>query len=65
MPRPRIHADAAARVRAHREKHDLVAVTIDLPRDLVSGLEEYLKFKNTTKNAVFAKLLQSQLLRKR
>ena len=50
MARPRIHADAAARVAAHREKHDVVAVTFDCPRELLDGLNEYLKFKNLTKN---------------
>lgn len=65
MGRPKIHADAAARVRAFREKQDLVSVTVDLPRELVEGLEDYMKFKNLTKTAVFAKLIKTQLLRKR
>jgi hypothetical protein len=56
---------AAERVRASRERRGLVAVTIDLPADLVDQLNEYLQFKGVTKNEVFAKLIQSQLLRKR
>jgi hypothetical protein len=65
MARPRIHADDAARVRAFREKNDLVSMTVDLPRELVEGLEQYMRFKNLTKTAVLSKLIKSQLLRKR
>lgn len=63
--RPRVHESDAARVQAHREKHDLVALTVDLPRAVVDEFNEYLKFKDVTKNAVIEKLLRSQLLRKR
>lgn len=56
---------AAERQAAYRARHELVAVTVQLPADLVEGLNEYLRFKDTTKNEVFAKLLRSQLLRKR
>jgi hypothetical protein len=55
----------AERQAAYRARHELEAVTVQLPRDLVAALNEYLKFKDTTKNEVFAKLLRSQLLRKR
>ena len=65
MGRPRIHADDAARVRAYRESKDLVSLTVDLPRELVEGLEKYMQFKNLTKTAVLSKLIKSQLLRKR
>lgn len=63
--RPRVHESDAARVQAHREKHDLVSVTVELPRALVDDFNAYLKFKDVTKNAVIEKLLRSQLLRKR
>ncbi|SPK73202.1 conserved protein of unknown function [Cupriavidus taiwanensis] len=56
---------AAERQAAYRARNDLVAVTVELPRDLVDALSDYLKFKDVTRNEVFAKLLRSQLLRKR
>jgi hypothetical protein len=56
---------AAERQAAYRARHNLVPVTVQLPADLVEGLDQYLKFKDTTKNEVFAKLLRSQLLRQR
>lgn len=55
----------AERQRLYRQRHALVPVTVELPADLVEQLAEYLKFKDTTKNAVIEKLLRSQLLRKR
>lgn len=55
----------AERQAAYRARNALVPVTVDLPRDLVEGLNEYLKFKDTTRNEVFAKLIRNQLLRKR
>ncbi|MDO9357823.1 MAG: hypothetical protein Q7T70_02365 [Polaromonas sp.] len=65
MGRPRKHVDAAARVAAHRAKHDLVTLSVDLPREVVAGLEDYMRFKNLSKADVIGKLLRSQLLRKR
>lgn len=56
---------AAERKAAQRARSGLVTVTVDLPADLVAGLEEYLRFKDTTKNEVFARLIRTQLLRKR
>lgn len=55
----------AERQAAYRARNALVPVTVDLPRELVDGLNDYLKFKDTSKNDVFAKLIRSQLLRKR
>lgn len=65
MPRKRIHADPAARVAAHRAKNDTVTLSVDLPRELVESLNEFMRFKNLTKVEVISKLLMSQLLRKR
>ena len=56
---------AAERKAAQRARSGLVPVTVELPADLVEGLNDYLRFKDTTKNEVFAKLIRSQLLRKR
>lgn len=55
----------AERLAKYRQSHGLVKLTVDLPAELVEGLNEYLRFKDTTKNEVFAKLIKSQLLRKR
>jgi len=65
MSRVRKHQDAAARVRAYRKQNVLVTLTVDLPADLVAGLNEYLRFKDLSKRAVIEKLIRSQLLRKR
>ena len=65
MARPRLYATDADRVKAHRERHDLQTLTVELPRELVEGFNEYLRFKDLTKNEVIAKLLKTQLLRKR
>lgn len=65
MARPKIYASDAQRVAAYRARRKLVPVTIDLPADVVEGLEEYLRFKDTTKSNVIAKLISTQLLRKR
>ena len=63
--RPRVYASDAERQKAFRERKDMVRITVDLPRELVQGLNEYMKFKDMTKTEVFSKLLKSQLLRKR
>lgn len=63
--RPRLHASAAEKQAAHRARHELVAMTVELPADVVAAFNEYLKFKNLTKNEVITKLLKTQLLRKR
>jgi hypothetical protein len=63
--RKRIHASDAARVAAYRARHSLVTLSVDIPKHLVLGLEEYMRFKNLTKAAVISHLIRSQLLRKR
>lgn len=65
MARPKIHANNAARVAAHRERHDLVQMSVDLPRDVTEGIAAYMKHKDMTKAEVITKLVRSQLLRKR
>lgn len=65
MPRPKLYENDAARVAAYRARKDLVTLTVDLPADVVAGLDQYLKFKGVTKREVIEKLLRSQLLRKR
>lgn len=65
MPRKRIHESDAARVAAFRSRHELVPFSVNLPRDCVDGLAEYMRFKGLTRTDVIAKLIRSQLLRKR
>ena len=59
------YASAAERVAAFRARHDLVTLSVDVPRDVRDGLEAYMKFKNLTKSFVITKLIRDQLLRKR
>lgn len=65
MSRQRLYASDAERMAAYRARHDLVAVTVQLPAALVDELNSWMKFKGVTKNQVFEKLIRSQLLRKR
>lgn len=65
MARTKKHASAADRVRAFRAAKNLVSLSVDIPAELMDGLNAYLKFKGTTKAEVIAKLLRTQLLRKR
>ncbi len=65
MARPKLYENAAARVAAHRERHNTKTLSVQIPAELMDGLNEYMKFKNLTKDAVITKLLQGQLLRKR
>jgi hypothetical protein len=65
MPRPRKYASDAERVAAYRARHELVTLSVDVPAEIVAGIEEYMRFKNLTKAAVITKLVKTQLLRKR
>ena len=65
MPRRRIYANDAEKAAAFRERHALVTLSVDVPRDVVEGIDNYMRFKNLTKAAVIIKLVRSQLLRKR
>lgn len=56
------------RQKARRERLAATGVgtlTVELPMDVLDGLNEYLKFKGITKNVVIEKLIRQQLLRKR
>lgn len=41
------------------------SLTVMLPLDLLQGLDDFVKFKDITKDSVIEKLLRAQLLRKR
>ncbi|QGZ37758.1 hypothetical protein IP92_02926 [Pseudoduganella flava] len=61
------HADRAAKQAAYRERNNLVVVPIQLDADLARRLNEYLVAKGKTKekSAIIARLIETQLLRKR
>lgn len=68
--RPAKYANAAERQAAYRERHDLVQLNVELPSDLIEALRAYVDRQaadgaGLTQNQVIAKLLKSQLLRKR
>ncbi len=65
MGRPRLYANDAERVKAHRERNGVAAFTVDLPLDVIAAVDDYMKFKDLTKAQVIEKLVRSQLLRKR
>lgn len=65
LGRPRIYASTAERVAAHRARKNLKSFTVEIPGELYEQFEEYLRFKDTSKSAVVARLLKTQLLRKR
>lgn len=56
---------AGERKAKQRAALGLTVLSVELPSELVEQLNDYLKFKGTTKSAVLTKLLTSQLLRKR
>lgn len=63
--RRRVHADAAARQRAYVARNGLVQMTVQLPETLYSEFTAWLKFKDKQQSAVIAKLIRTQLLRRR
>jgi hypothetical protein len=65
MPRAKIYASAAERQAAYRERNKLVTLTVEIPQEVFDAMQEYMKFKDKTKNEVVTGLLKNQLLRKR
>ena len=67
--RPRVHASKAEANAAYRERHGIVQVNLELPRDVAEALDAYVSRQvdgaGLGKSAVIVKLLRSQLLRKR
>jgi hypothetical protein len=55
----------AERMRKSREKRGLASVAVELPLDVVSGLERYRFGKDLTQSEVIEKVLRTQLLRSR
>jgi hypothetical protein len=65
VPREKTYSDNAARVAAFRLRHDVVTLSVAIPRELAQRLDAHLRFKNVTKASVIIKLIESQILRKR
>ncbi len=63
--RPRIYGSTAERVAAYRARKNLKSFSVEIPAELYNQLEDFLKFKDTSKSAIVEKLIRSQLLRKR
>jgi hypothetical protein len=58
----------ADRQKAYRERKEAAGVgflTVSLPLDLLAALDEFIRFKDSNKDAVLEKLIRNQLLRKR
>ncbi|MTV36267.1 hypothetical protein [Duganella radicis] len=64
-PRPKLYASKAEKQAAYRARNNVVVRTIHLPADVDAGLQAVLEKKGEGISAVLAKLIQSQLLRKR
>jgi hypothetical protein len=63
--REKVYQTAYEKAKAYRERHGLVNFSVDLPKDLVEQLSEYMRFKDKTRTEVMTKLISGQLLRKR
>lgn len=64
-PKPTAKELNAARVQRFRDKHGVKAVTVQLPVELADRFDAWAKANGKNKSAVIAKLIASQLLRKR
>lgn len=65
MPTPRKYKSDAERVKAFRERNNKKTLCVQIDAQLMEKLDEFLKFKDITKNKLIEKLLTTQLLRKR
>jgi hypothetical protein len=63
--RERVYQTAYEKAKAYRERHGLVNFSVDLPKELVEALTDYMRFKDKTRTEVMSKLIRGQLLRKR
>ncbi len=68
--RPRVYASEADKQAAYLERHGKVQCNVTLPKDIAKALDAYVARsardgEALTKSQVVAKLLRTQLLRKR
>jgi hypothetical protein len=64
-PKPTAREKANARVAKFRERHGVAPMTVNLPADLLADFNAWAAAKGKNKSQVIAKLIESQLLRKR
>lgn len=56
---------AAERARRFRERNGVQAMTVNIPTETLAAFNTWLAAKGKNKSAVIAKLIETQLLRKR
>lgn len=56
---------AAERKAKQRQNNGLVVLSVEVTAEVFAALNEYMRFKDLTKNQVIENLLTKQLLRKR
>ena len=64
-PRPRKYASDAEKQAAYRARKEVTAVTVMLPNQVAADFRAWLADKGKQPSPVIAKLIQTQLLRKR
>lgn len=64
-PKPTARELAKARAARFKEKNGVAPLTVNLPASLLNAFNDYCADKGKSKSAVIAKLIESQLLRKR
>lgn len=63
--RPAVYASNADKAAAYRARKGIKPLTVELPADLHAEFEAWIKAKGQKKSEVIARLLRTQLLRKR
>jgi hypothetical protein len=61
----KVYATRADKQAAYRDRNNMQAVTIQLPRELCVKLGDYLTRTGKPKSATIARLIETQLLRQR
>lgn len=61
----RSSAERMADLRARRLAEGRGTITITLPLDVIAALDEFVRFKDTNKDAVIERAIRSAILRKR
>jgi hypothetical protein len=56
---------AKARAAKFKERHGVASLTVNIPASLLNAFNEHCAAKGKSKSVVIAKLIESQLLRKR
>jgi hypothetical protein len=64
-PRPKLYASDAEKQAAYRARKGVTAITVTLPNAVAVEFRQWLADKGKQPSPVIAKLIQTQLLRKR